>query len=98
MSVETRPEAACFATIDECEAVEHVVVRPAPPFALQDDSLCSRCGRQILKVVSYRSYPVTTPTHAAVYNLFNPGSHLVGAGHYRSLRKSAFVQWAEPVA
>ena len=31
--------------------------------------------------------------HAAVYNLFNLGRHLVSAEHYRSLRQSAFVSW-----
>ena len=37
-------------------------------------------------------------THAAVYNLFNLGRHLVGAQHYRDLRESAFGGWAETVA
>ena len=31
--------------------------------------------------------------HAAVYNLFNLGRHLVSAGHYRKLRTDAFGQW-----
>ncbi len=31
--------------------------------------------------------------HAAVYNLFNLGRHLVGAEHYRNLRISAFNDW-----
>jgi putative transposase len=36
--------------------------------------------------------------HAAVYNLFNLGRHLVSAGHYRSLRVSAFSEWSRAVA
>ena len=36
--------------------------------------------------------------HAAVYNLFNPGRHLVGAEHYRNLRISAFNDWEVAVA
>ncbi len=35
--------------------------------------------------------------HAAVYNLFNPGRHLVSAEHYRNLREGALGQWAEVV-
>ena len=37
-------------------------------------------------------------THAAVYNLFNLGRHLVRAQYYRNLRTSAFVDWAAAVA
>ena len=36
--------------------------------------------------------------HAAVYNLFNLGRHLVGAEHYRNLRMSAFNEWSRAVA
>jgi putative transposase len=36
--------------------------------------------------------------HAAVYNLFNLGRHLVKAQHYRDLRASAFSRWVEAVA
>ncbi len=32
-------------------------------------------------------------THAAVYNLFNPGRHLVSAKHYRIFREHAFASW-----
>jgi len=32
--------------------------------------------------------------HAAVYNLFNLGRHLVRAQHYRNLRASAFSEWS----
>ena len=31
--------------------------------------------------------------HAVVYNVFNLGSHLVRAEHYRNLREGAFAQW-----
>ena len=36
--------------------------------------------------------------HAAVYNLFNLGRHLVGAEHYRKLRIDAFGRWTIAVA
>ena len=36
--------------------------------------------------------------HAAVFNLFNFGRHLVRAGHYRELRVSAFEEWSRAVA
>jgi len=36
--------------------------------------------------------------HAAVYNLFNLGRHLVRAEHYRNLRISAFKEWKAAVA
>ena len=36
--------------------------------------------------------------HAAVYNLFNLGRHLVSAEHYRELRTDTFGQWTIAVA
>ena len=36
--------------------------------------------------------------HAAVYNLFNLGRHLVSANHYRDLRQGAFASWNQAVA
>ena len=36
--------------------------------------------------------------HAAVYNLFNLGRHLVRAAHYRNLRTSALDEWSRAVA
>jgi len=36
--------------------------------------------------------------HAAVYNLFNLGRHLVRAEHYRNLREGAFNNWRVAVA
>jgi putative transposase len=35
--------------------------------------------------------------HAAVYNLFNMGRHLIRAQHYRDLRVSAFSEWGRAV-
>ena len=37
-------------------------------------------------------------THAAGYNLFNLGRHLVSAKHYRVLRQRAFASWNAAVA
>jgi putative transposase len=36
--------------------------------------------------------------HAAVYNLFNLGRHLVSADHYRNLRTRVFNDWSRAVA
>ena len=36
--------------------------------------------------------------HAAVYNLFNLGRHLISAKHYRLLRQRAFVSWECAIA
>ena len=36
--------------------------------------------------------------HAAVYNLFNLGRHLICARHYRESRQSAFASWEKAVA
>jgi putative transposase len=36
--------------------------------------------------------------HAAVYNLFNLGRHLVRAQHYRDLRVNVFTEWSRAVA
>jgi putative transposase len=37
-------------------------------------------------------------THAADYNLFNLGRHIISANHYRNLRISAFSEWGRAVA
>ena len=37
-------------------------------------------------------------THAAVYNLFNLGRHLMSAKHYRVFRQRAFASWICAVA
>jgi putative transposase len=36
--------------------------------------------------------------HAAVYNLFNLGRHLVSAESYRFFRQRAFASWESAVA
>ncbi len=36
--------------------------------------------------------------HAAEYNLFNLGRHLVSAKHYRLFRENAFASWKCAVA
>jgi putative transposase len=36
--------------------------------------------------------------HAAVYNLFNLGRHLVRTEHYRNLREGAFEEWDRSMA
>jgi putative transposase len=36
--------------------------------------------------------------HAAVYNLFNLGRHLVSAENYRYFRLRAFATWEQTVA
>lgn len=36
-------------------------------------------------------------THAAVYNLFNLGRHLVSAKNYRYFRRRAFTSWGNAV-
>jgi putative transposase len=52
-------------------------------------------GMRRFKSVRHAQRFVTA--HAAVYNLFNLGRHLVSAGHYRSLRVSAFNEWSRAV-
>jgi len=37
-------------------------------------------------------------THAAVYNLFNLGRHLISANHYRSIRQRALASWRNAAA
>ena len=37
-------------------------------------------------------------THAAVYNLFNLGRHLISANHYRSFRQRALASWRNAAA
>jgi len=37
-------------------------------------------------------------THAAVYNLFNLGRHMISARHYRLLRAGALLSWREVAA
>lgn len=50
---------------------------------------CTERARQARRFLS---------AHAASFNLFNLGRHLVGAEHYRNLRMSAFAEWSRAVA
>jgi hypothetical protein len=40
----------------------------------------------------------TLSIHAAIYNLFNFGCHLVSAIHYRLLRQEAILSWRQAAA
>jgi len=60
-----------------------------------EDILAER-GMRKFKSVGQAQRFVTA--HAAVYNLFNQGRHLVSAHHYRDLRISAFSEWSRAVA
>jgi len=50
------------------------------------------------KFKSFRQAQQFLGIHAAVYNVFNLGRHLVRAAHYRNLREGAFGRWTEAVA
>jgi putative transposase len=50
---------------------------------------CSKSRRQAQRFLD---------VHAARYNLFNLGRHLIAARHYRELRQRAFASWAQAVA
>jgi putative transposase len=54
--------------------------------------------RGMRRFTSVRQAQKFLSAHAAVYNLFNLGRHLVSAGHYRNLRISAFNEWSRAVA
>lgn len=54
--------------------------------------------RGMRKFKSVRQAQRFLGAHAAVYNLFNLGRHLVRAEHYRDLRVSALEEWGRAVA
>ena len=54
--------------------------------------------RGMRKFKSMRQAQRFVTAHAAVYNLFNLGRHLIGAEYYRDLRTSAFSEWSRAVA
>jgi putative transposase len=54
--------------------------------------------RGMRKFKSVRQAQRLLGIHAAVYEFFNLGRHLVRAEHYRDLRMSAFAQWSRAVA
>jgi putative transposase len=53
--------------------------------------------RGMQKFKSTRQAQRFLSAHAAVYNLFNLGRHLVRAEHYRNLREGAFAEWGRAV-
>jgi putative transposase len=54
--------------------------------------------RGMRKFKSIRQAQWFLHAHAAVYNLFNLGRHLVRAQHYRDLRTSTFSKWGRAAA
>jgi len=54
--------------------------------------------RGMRKSKSFKQAQGFLGTHAAVYNLFNLGRHLVRADHYRNFRTNAFAEWSRAVA
>ena len=54
--------------------------------------------RGIRRFKSIRQAQRFLSIHAAVYNLFNLGRHLMSAGNYRRLRRGAFASWEKAVA
>ncbi len=53
---------------------------------------------QVRRFKSPRQAQRFLSTHAAVYNLFNLGRHLVSAIHYRMLRQGAMLSWRQATA
>jgi len=54
--------------------------------------------RGMRKFKSIKQAQCFLSVHAAIYNLFNLGRHLVSAYHYRLFRKRAFAYWENVVA
>ena len=76
----------------------HVTDRYANNRAEQSHEATRVRERGMRKFRSIRQAQRFGSTHAAVFNLFNLGRHLVGAQHYRDLRVSAFSEWSRAVA
>ena len=88
----------------------HVAHRNLTPEAIRDTSQYANNGaelshqptrvreRVMRKIKSPKQAQRFLSTHAAVYNLFNLGRHLIGAEHYRTLRVSSFKAWNVAVA
>ena len=55
-------------------------------------------GRGMRKFKSIEQAQRFLNAHAAVYNLFNLGRHLVSAENYRYFRRRAFASWDKVVA
>ena len=54
--------------------------------------------RGMRRFKSIRQAQRSLGVHAAVFNLFNLGRHLVSTEHYRILGRDAFNRWSELVA
>ena len=76
----------------------HVTDQYANNRAEQSHELTRARERGMRKFKSIKQAQCFLGAHAAVYNLFNLGRHLVGAEHYRNLRISAFNDWKMAVA
>ena len=76
----------------------HVTDQYANNRAEQSHELTRARERGMRKFKSIKQAQCFLGVHAAVYNLFNLGRHLVGAEHYRNLRISAFNDWEMAVA
>ena len=65
----------------------------------RDGAAAKRFFKRLLKVHRSVQQAQRFPgVHAAVYDLFNLGRHLICAEHYRSLRMSAFASWKDVAA
>jgi putative transposase len=76
----------------------HVIDRYANNRAEQSHEVTRVRERGMRKFKSIAQAQKFLTAHAAVYNLFNLGRHLVRAQHYRDLRISAFSEWSRTVA
>ncbi len=77
--------------------VIHVTERYANNRAEKSHEAISARERGMRKFKSVRQAQRFLGAHAAVSNLFNLGTHLVSANHYRDLRVSAFSEWSRAV-
>ena len=77
--------------------VIHVTERYANNRAEKSHEASSARERGMRKFKSVRQAQRFLGAHAAVSNLFNLGTHLVSANHYRDLRVSAFSEWSRAV-
>jgi putative transposase len=75
----------------------HVTDRYANNRAEQSHEVTRVRERGMRKFKSVGQAQKFLSAHAAVYNLFNLGRHLVRAQHYKNLRVSAFNEWSRTV-
>ena len=70
---------------DTTQYANHRAERSHQPTRVRERGMrCFKSSRQTQRFLS---------AHAAVYNLFNLGRHLVSAKHYRFLRLRALASW-----